>query len=131
MIVSWKMMKRWMFAYSERPHSTAFTTLANESSSRMIAAASFAIAVPVLPIAMPTSALFSAGASLVPSPVTATTSPERFSARTSLSLSSGRARAMIFSLRPIRTASSSSSAAYSRPVRISPSPKPPSPARPI
>ena len=39
----------------------------------MIDAASLATSVPAIPIANPTSAFFSAGASLVPSPVTATT----------------------------------------------------------
>jgi hypothetical protein len=43
------------------------------SSKRMIDAASRATAVPDMPIAKPTSAFFSAGASFVPSPVTATT----------------------------------------------------------
>lgn len=42
---------------------------------RMIAAASRATSVPELPIANPTSAFFNAGASFVPSPVTATTFP--------------------------------------------------------
>ena len=43
------------------------------SSNSMIAAASLATYVPAIPIANPTSAFFKAGASLVPSPVTATT----------------------------------------------------------
>ena len=48
--------------------------VANESSSRTILLASLATSVPAMPIARPTSAFFSAGASLVPSPVMATTS---------------------------------------------------------
>ena len=44
-------------------------------------------------IATPTAAALSAGASLAPSPVTATTSPRSCSARTTRSLSSGAARA--------------------------------------
>jgi len=56
-----------------RPQSTAFTIELKLSSIRMIAAASRATSVPELPIAKPTSAFLSAGASLVPSPVTATT----------------------------------------------------------
>lgn len=39
----------------------------------MISAAYLATSVPAIPIAKPTSALLNAGASLVPSPVTATT----------------------------------------------------------
>lgn len=42
------------------------------SSIKIIADASFATYVPAIPIAKPTSAFFSAGASFVPSPVTAT-----------------------------------------------------------
>lgn len=42
------------------------------SSKRMISHAPLATSVPVIPIAKPTSALERAGASLVPSPVTAT-----------------------------------------------------------
>jgi hypothetical protein len=38
-----------------------------------MSAAYFATSVPVIPIAKPTSAFFKAGASFVPSPVTATT----------------------------------------------------------
>lgn len=44
------------------------------SSVRMMSDASLATSVPAMPIAKPTSAFFSAGPSLVPSPVTATTS---------------------------------------------------------
>ena len=43
------------------------------SSRRIISQAPLATSVPVIPIAKPTSALVNAGASLVPSPVTATT----------------------------------------------------------
>ena len=59
------------------------------SSIKIISAADFATSVPVIPIAKPTSAFFKAGASLVPSPVTATTSPTSFKATTSRYLSSG------------------------------------------
>ncbi len=48
---------------------------------------------PVIPIANPTSAFFKAGASLVPSPVTATTSPLYFNPVTRAYLSSGLDRA--------------------------------------
>jgi hypothetical protein len=48
------------------------------SSNNIIADASLATSVPLIPIANPTSAFFRAGASLVPSPVTATTLPLYF-----------------------------------------------------
>lgn len=54
-----------------------------------MSAAYLATSVPVMPIANPTSAFFSAGASFVPSPVTATTSPLSRRAVTSAYLSSG------------------------------------------
>ena len=59
------------------------------SSKRIIAAASLAISVPAIPIANPTSAFFKAGASLVPSPVTATTCFLSMSPVTRAYLSSG------------------------------------------
>ena len=58
-----------------------------------MSAAAFATSVPVIPIANPTSAFFKAGASLVPSPVTATTSPNCFNPVTKRYLSSGRDQA--------------------------------------
>jgi len=54
-----------------------------------ISAAYFATSVPAIPIANPTSALLSAGASLVPSPVTATTLCLSLSPITKAYLSSG------------------------------------------
>lgn len=71
------------------PHMQAFTIDAKLSSIMIISAACFAISVPVIPIAKPTSAFFKAGASLVPSPVTATTSPSSFNPVTKRYLSSG------------------------------------------
>jgi hypothetical protein len=59
------------------------------SSSRMISQAPLATSVPVIPIAKPTSALVKAGASLVPSPVTATTPSESWIPMTRILLSSG------------------------------------------
>ena len=59
------------------------------SSNNIISAASLATYVPAIPIAKPTSALFKAGASLVPSPVTATTDPLSISPTTKQYLSSG------------------------------------------
>jgi len=51
--------------------------------------APLATSVPVIPIAKPTSALVKAGASLVPSPVTATTPSESWTPVTRILLSSG------------------------------------------
>ena len=61
-----------IFAYIVLPYSTAATILAKLSSVKIISAASLATSVPVMPIAIPISALLSAGASLTPSPVIAT-----------------------------------------------------------
>lgn len=55
------------------PHLMALTIEAKLSSIIITSAAYLAISVPAIPIAKPTSAFFKAGASLVPSPVTATT----------------------------------------------------------
>ncbi len=55
----------------------------------MIPAASLATSVPAIPMANPTSAFFRAGASFVPSPVTATTSLSYISPVTNKYLSSG------------------------------------------
>ena len=71
-----------MLLKTARPSSTALTMLAKLSSSSTMSAASLATSVPVSPIAIPMCALFSAGASLTPSPVTATTCPLRLSAST-------------------------------------------------
>ena len=76
-----------------RPPSTAATIVAKLSSVRIMSAASFVTSVPVIPIATPMSARFSAGASLTPSPVIATTLPLRLSMSTSRTLSSGATRA--------------------------------------
>jgi len=67
----------------------ALTIEAKLSSITMISAACLATSVPVIPIANPTSAFFRAGASLVPSPVTATTSPNSLRPVTKRYLSSG------------------------------------------
>ena len=68
----------------------AFTIEAKLSSTRIISAANYATSVPAIPIANPTSAFLIAGASFVPSPVTATTSPHYLSPVTNKYLSSGR-----------------------------------------
>lgn len=59
------------------------------SSNNIIPAASLATSVPAIPMAKPTSAFLRAGASFVPSPVTATTSPNYLSPVTNVNLSSG------------------------------------------
>jgi hypothetical protein len=76
-----------------RPCSTAPTRVAKLSSVMTIAAASLATSVPLIPIATPMSACFSAGASLTPSPVMAATSPPAWNASTIRSVCSGETRA--------------------------------------
>jgi len=80
-----------------RPSSIAATMVAKLSSSRMMSADSLATSVPEMPIAMPTSAHFSAGASFTPSPVTATISPLRCKACTMRIFCSALVRAKISS----------------------------------
>ena len=82
-----------MLAKIARPSSTAATIVAKLSSASTMSAASFETSVPVMPIATPMSAVFSAGASLTPSPVMATIAPSRCSAFTIRSLCSGLTRA--------------------------------------
>ena len=115
LMVSWNTMKRWMFLYNERPHITAVAMLWNESSSSVMSLASLATEVPV-PIDRPTCAWFRAGASLVPSPVTATTAPFFCSSCTRRCLSIGRARLITFRSSTRSRASSSLNAANSVPV---------------
>lgn len=93
---------------------TAVAIEANESSSSVMSEASLATEVPE-PIERPTLAKLSAGASFVPSPVTATTSPRCWSNRTRRCLSSGRARDMIFNSCTRSSSSSSLAAANSAP----------------
>ena len=81
-----------MLSKTFRPTSTALTIDAKLSSVKTIAAASFATSVPV-PIAIPISACFKAGASLTPSPVIAEIWPLFCHARTILILFSGETRA--------------------------------------
>ena len=72
--VNWNWRNLLIESYTFLPHITAFTMLVKLSSVRMMSEASLATSVPAIPIAKPTSAFLRAGASLVPSPVTATTS---------------------------------------------------------
>mmetsp|Transcript_4308 Transcript_4308/g.10425 ORF Transcript_4308/g.10425 Transcript_4308/m.10425 type:complete len:364 (+) Transcript_4308:2245-3336(+) len=76
-----------------RPQSTALAIDLMLSSNMTISHASLAISVPAMPSAKPTSASLRAGASFVPSPVTATTSPSDFCRLHSVSLSVGLERA--------------------------------------
>ena len=70
---SWNWRNFCTFSYTERPHMTDFAMDEKRSSRMMMSAASLATSVPAMPIARPTSDALSAGASLVPSPVTPTT----------------------------------------------------------
>ena len=90
------------------------------SSVRIITAASFDTSVPVMPIATPMSARFSAGASLTPSPVMATMSPRFLSRSTSRTLCSGATRAMTPRPPTCSIASGSLMAANSAPVIVRP-----------
>jgi hypothetical protein len=65
--------------------------------TKVMSDASIAMSVPV-PMAIPTSAAASAGASLIPSPTMATTRPSLQSLSTSFALSSGRTSAKTFSI---------------------------------
>jgi hypothetical protein len=56
------------------------------------------MSVPLIPIAKPTCACLRAGASFVPSPVTATMFPNCFNPKTNKNLSSGEALAITFNL---------------------------------
>mmetsp|Transcript_37029 Transcript_37029/g.57818 ORF Transcript_37029/g.57818 Transcript_37029/m.57818 type:complete len:218 (-) Transcript_37029:2015-2668(-) len=73
--VSWNWRNLRMLSYTERPQRMAFTMELNLSSRMTMSEASWATLVPVIPMLRPTLAAFRAGASLVPSPVTPTTSP--------------------------------------------------------
>ena len=117
---NWKKMNLCMLRYSERPHCTALTILVNESSMRVMSLAFFATLVPE-PNESPTWAWLRAGASFVPSPVTATTSPCFCSRFTRRCLSVGLARLITFSLCTLWYASSSLNAAKSGPVICAPS----------
>lgn len=94
--VSWNWRNLLILSYIFLPHLTAFTIDAKLSSSIIISAAYLATSVPLIPIAKPTLAFLRAGASFVPSPVTATTSLHYFSPVTIRYLSYGRERAIIF-----------------------------------
>lgn len=91
--VSWKAKNFRMLSKTARPHTIAATMEAKLSSISQRSAAALQTAVPERNIAIPTSADFSAGASFVPSPVAATTSPSLCRNFTSSCLSCGLERA--------------------------------------
>ena len=110
-----------------RPSSTACSIEVKLSSARTTSAASLVTSVPLMPMATPTSARRSAGASLTPSPVIATTSPRSCSDFTSRSLCSGEVRANTSWVCAISSSSSSEAFSSSDPVidrSSSPSPSP-------
>jgi len=73
LVLTWKRTNLTMLSRMVRPWRTAVTMVAKLSSARIIEAASLATSDPVRPIATPMSAPLSAGPSLTPSPVMATT----------------------------------------------------------
>ena len=99
-----------------RPSRIAPRIVAKLSSASTISAASFVASVPLMPIAMPTLARVSAGASFTPSPVIATTSPCACSARTMRILCSGLVRAYTSTSRTTALSWSCESASSSAPV---------------
>ena len=105
----------WTLATIRRPSRSPYIRVANESSPRTRSEASRATAVP-LPIATATSACWSAGASLTPSPVTATVRPTLRATSTRRSLSSGIARATTVNRPSSPARRSSSQAARSAPT---------------
>lgn len=78
--IFWKIILHWRIAN---------TKLEKLSSNKIISAASFATSVPVFHIATQIWAVFKAGASFTPSPVTATINPSFLQCATILTLSSG------------------------------------------
>jgi hypothetical protein len=94
--------------------------VAKLSSVRIMTAASLETSVPVIPMATPMSAALSAGASLTPSPVMATTWWDCLSSRTIRSLSSGATRATTPMLGNSPRSWSSLMAANSAPVMARP-----------
>ena len=112
-------------ANTRRPSRMAVTIEPKASSSSTSEAASRATSVPRAPIATPMWAAFSAGASLTPSPVIATTSPAARKACTTRSLCSGRTRQNTWV-----TASRARSASSSSEASSSPESTPPATSRP-
>lgn len=97
-----------MLRYNERPQIMARLILTKELLIMAISLASLALDVPS-PIDKPTCALLNAGASFVPSPVTATTSPVDCNKVTNLALSSGFALEIILNFGSLTKSLASSS----------------------
>ncbi len=76
-----------------RPSFTALAIVWKLSSAKTISAACLVTSLPLIPMAIPTSAFFSAGASFTPSPVIPTISPLFCNAVTIRNLCSGVVRA--------------------------------------
>eukprot|EP00760_Papus_ankaliazontas_P031722 PhM_4_TR5422/c1_g1_i1/m.84256 len=95
---SWNWRNLRMLSLTVRPHTTARSTERKLSSRSTMSADLTAMSVPDF-MTKPTLASFNAGASFVPSPVTATTSPRIMSISTRSCLSRGweRASTVIFS----------------------------------
>mmetsp|Transcript_5083 Transcript_5083/g.18357 ORF Transcript_5083/g.18357 Transcript_5083/m.18357 type:complete len:227 (-) Transcript_5083:84-764(-) len=123
LMVTWNWRNFLMFLKMDRPHSTLFTMEEKLSSRMTMSLASLATSVPVLPMLRPTLDSLRAGASLVPSPVTATTSPCFFSSLTKISLSLGEDLARTCNFGSIGMSSSSDMFLKSCPSRQIPSPK--------
>ena len=117
------MTKRMVFfrlSYTRRPSRTALAMVAKLSSVSTISAASLVTSVPLIPIATPTSACFSAGASFTPSPVIPTISFLLCRACTRRNLSSGLVRAKISYCCAATLSCASSITSSSRPVMAFP-----------
>src|SRR3990172_5247137 len=120
----WKLARR--FWKSWRPSPTARTIVRKLSSRSTIAATSRALRVPRSPIAIPTSAAWSAGTSLTPSPATPPPSPASGSARTGASFCAGAARAITSTRRSVAPSPRATRASISSPA-ITAGASPPSP----
>ena len=111
-----------MLRYTFLPFATALIIVAKLSSDKIMAAASLETSVPVIPIATPISAFFSAGASFTPSPVIDTILPFLCHASTILILFSGETLAYTDICVILSSSSASVKASSSAPVSaISPS----------
>lgn len=96
--VSWNCKNLRMESKMFLPHFMAVTMELKLSSSKIIPEAYLATSVPVIPIEKPMSDFFKAGASLVPSPVIATTWFNFLSPVAIKYLSEGEERAKTFKL---------------------------------
>jgi hypothetical protein len=104
-----------MFEKMTRPCSIAEMIEAKLSSVSTMSAVCFVTSVPVMPIAMPMSARFRAGASFTPSPVMPTTCPFFFRASTMRTLCWGETRAKTLVVSSASASSASLSASISAP----------------